>query len=86
MPPDAAAALVVPAAQHEVKRLLRPREIARIVVRLVGFEEGNHQPGVVVVILVVAVAVRRCGFVAGDFDFRIPVAVERREVFLQAGP
>ncbi len=85
MPPDSPAALLVPTAQHELERLVRPREIARVVVRLIGFEERDHQPGVVVVILVVAVAAGRCGFVAGDLGFRIPVAVKRREVFLQEG-
>lgn len=46
---------------------------------VVGFEKREDHPGVVVVVLVVAVALGWCGFVAGDRRFGVPVPVHGGE-------
>src|SRR2546423_786246 len=80
VPPDAAAKFVVPTTEDEASGFLGASEISPIVGELKGFKEGNDDPGIVVVILIVPVAAGRGRLVAWDGRFGVPVCFEPVEM------
>ena len=78
--------LVIPPAQAELQRLLGAIEVLDILRQVVGLREGDDHPFVVVVVLMVAVAGRRGGLVAGNPGPLIPVTVHGREELVQHRP
>ncbi len=85
MPPDAAAALVVPAGQHEIERRVRAIEISLLVRQPIRLGQAQHHPGIVVVVLVFAALGGR-RFIAGRCIEAIPVLVHRGEELREQRP
>ena len=76
VPPDAATKFVVPTTEDEASGFLGASQISAIMGEFKGFQEGDDDPGVIIVIFIVPVATSRGRFIARDGRFGVPVRLE----------